>query len=438
MHITIPKFCAVEVKYTLNTLLKDFIKDEINYKIDNSVFDCLIKVGNYSIKLPILFWKDLEPFELNYNLNTLPKTIEENTYEIKGDLFPVVSLYGKNKLVVENSHWIVGFDLIATVFFFLTRWEERVIKSKDIHNRFLVKYSSISNKEFYLRPIVNEIQFFLFAILKEMGVGFNNNKKFTLVPTHDVDIPYYNYGLIPMGKKVVSSLIKLKSSLFIKNIKILFSNKDPYDYHEKFMEDAERLNTKAHFFFMLGGESKHDIQNVQHKNKIEKLIKKVYKRGHVVGYHPSYYTINDNSLFTNEKSFLEEWTQNSLTVGRQHFLRFSVPDTWNIWNDNGMKWDSTMTFPDYAGFRCGTCYPFRVFDFLKRQELDLIERPTIVMDASLKNYEELKPSEACAKIKQLKEKVKFYQGDFVYLWHNSSFEMNGWEDYQEVYETIVQ
>ena len=110
-----------------------------------------------------------------------------------------------------------------------------------------------------------------------------------------------------------------------------------------------------------------------------------------------------------------------MKFGRQHYLRFSTPRTWQIWNECSMEWDSTMSYADCSGFRCGVCYPFPVFDIENRKQLNLKERPLIVMEGSLVGYEELSLKEAKKKVDILKSEVLKYNGEFVFLYHNSSF-----------------
>jgi len=74
------------------------------------------------------------------------------------------------------------------------------------------------------------------------------------------------------------------------------------------------------------------------------------------------------------------------------------------------------------GFRCGVCYEYSVFDILNRKRLNLKEKPLIVMEGSFVTYQpNTTPKEMENKIKNLISEVKKYNGEFVYLWHNSSF-----------------
>jgi hypothetical protein len=108
--------------------------------------------------------------------------------------------------------------------------------------------------------------------------------------------------------------------------------------------------------------------------------------------------------------------------GRQHFLRWKTPETFQNWEYAGMEYDATLSYADMPGFRCGTCWEFPVYDLINRKPLNLIERPLIAMECSVtaerymnKGYGE----EAFKVFKSLKDACKKYNGNFVLLWHNS-------------------
>jgi len=105
--------------------------------------------------------------------------------------------------------------------------------------------------------------------------------------------------------------------------------------------------------------------------------------------------------------------------------------TWQL----GQRIDSTLSYADHAGFRCGICYEFSVFDLEKRQVLPLRERPLIVMEGSVlgEQYMKLSGQEALGYMLMLKERCQQFNGDFTLLWHNSSFtDPRQWEMYGEV------
>jgi 16S rRNA C1402 (ribose-2'-O) methylase RsmI len=102
-----------------------------------------------------------------------------------------------------------------------------------------------------------------------------------------------------------------------------------------------------------------------------------------------------------------------------------------------MEWDSSLSYADREGFRCGVCYPYRVFNIITRKKLNLKERPLIVMEGSLTTYQNIIPQKMEEKIKFLMKKVQKYNGEFVFLWHNSSFNTSFWKKYEYIYENIL-
>ncbi len=103
-----------------------------------------------------------------------------------------------------------------------------------------------------------------------------------------------------------------------------------------------------------------------------------------------------------------------------------------------LNWDSTCSYADKEGFRCGVCYEYSVFNILTRKKLNLKEKPLIVMEGSFATYQpNIKPEKMLEKIRQLIDKVKKYNGEFVFLWHNSSFNTNEWERYQKIYDKVT-
>ena len=92
-----------------------------------------------------------------------------------------------------------------------------------------------------------------------------------------------------------------------------------------------------------------------------------HERGHEIGLHPSYRTYLSPQQIKREFRILrheaelagirqEQWG------GRQHFLRWKAPDTWQGWEEAGLQYDSTLGYSDRPGFRCGTCYEYPVFN----------------------------------------------------------------------------
>ena len=169
---------------------------------------------------------------------------------------------------------------------------------------------------------------------------------------------------------------------------------------------------------------------------IQKVIRKIEENGFEIGLHPSFGSFENPDLINKEKRKLEEHISHPLEGGRHHYLRVKTPHTWRNWEETGLKYDNSYTFAEHEGFRCGTCFPYKVFDIEQNKELDFIEIPLIVMDTTLKNYRKLPLEVAKERIFYLARICKSVGGCFSLLWHNSSFTQS-WEKWGDEYEEII-
>ena len=100
-------------------------------------------------------------------------------------------------------------------------------------------------------------------------------------------------------------------------------------------------------------------------------------------------------------------------------MRLKTPDTWRLWAYAGMAFDSTLTYADRPGFRCGTCHPYPVYDVAAGEPLPLVEFPLIAMDSTLYShlYCAMSPSEGRQTILQLGARCSAVGGVFSMLVH---------------------
>ena len=330
---------------------------------------------------------------------------------------------------------IEELDLFSASFFMLTRWEEYVNKNRDSHNRFPATQSLAYKQGFLDRPIVNEYVEELKSMLLEFDGSLKfKERKFELILTHDVDELYMWKSWKQVFRVALGDIVKRKNlSLALERVAEYFlikrqKIKDPFDTFDWLMDKSEAIGIKSRFYFMSGGVTNFDNRYKIDEPKSLELIEKIKKRGHIIGIHPSYNAYNNFEQFKKEKELIEKITEQKIVEGREHYLRFEVPSTWQIWEDNGMKVDSTCGYADKEGFRCGTGDEFSVFNILTREKLKLKERPLIVMDCSLFHYNTYNYKKAKEKIHWMQNKTN----SFTLLWHNSYIEhMQFYGDYIE-------
>lgn len=420
LRVTIPEKCHSEIYYSVHCLLKVFL--EIDFEIDFAVTpNVAIHVNEKQLVIANSFFKHND-LDILLSSANIPDNVVDSVIQFNDKKFPIVSVFGDSVLEFKKNQVYLSSDIIASTFFMLTRWEEHAVQVRDEHNRF-VHTSALAVKEKFIgRPIVNEYVEFIWEIIKYLGYnGARGERKFKIVPTHDVDVPFKWNSLLSYFRSSISQIKNRRFNELISQTKCVLAGKDAFDTFDMLMTLSEGHNVKSHFFFMSGGATKYDGRYDIKDTRVVKLIDKILDRGHLVGIHPSYDTCEDKEMLEIEIQNLKNVVGEEVGFGRQHYLRFSVPKTWQIWDDLGLKWDSSMTYANVPGFRCGVCYGFPVYDFLKREMLDIQERPTVVMETTLTHYMGREIEESIEICRNLKNEVKKYNGEFVFLWHNSSF-----------------
>jgi hypothetical protein len=415
INIVIPNNNINERRYILSIIFDEFLGLSFNITESINCQDWIITLQNKkTITIKDTFFNKY-PNDLSYlNFDNIPNKIED-------------------------------LDIFSASFFMLTRWEEYVNKNRDNHDRFPA-YESLAFKQGFLdKPVVNEyIEKLKDNLLRiDPSLQFKQHK-YQIYLTHDVDTPLKYNSLKGRMREIIGDIVKRKNLLLaIKNIlsqvKVFLSlKKDPFNTFDYLMDTSDMLGVKSYFFFMGKGSSNLDENYNLKSNFIRNLVKRIESRGHFVGMHSTYNSHNNPTQFKNEKMELTRDIGSNISFGRGHYLRFEVPTTWQVWEDGDMEWDSTLSYADRSGFRCGVCYKFSVFNILTRKKLNLKERPLIVMDDSFATYQhDITPSAMKDAIVSLRKEVEKYNGEFVFLWHNNSFNTIKWKKYQDVYRGVL-
>lgn len=408
IKIIIPNNNILERIYILDIIVNEFLGLDFEMVAKDNCKDWIIELENKKVLTIKDTFFNKFPNDLEYlKLENIPSKIEE-------------------------------LDIFAASFFMLTRWEEYVNKNRDEYNRFPATESLAYKQGFLDRPVVNEYIEKLKQMLLELDkdLKFKQQKK-ELIITHDVDVPLSYPNLFSGCRDIIGDMVKRKnfrlafSKILTKYLVLTKQKKDPYDTFNELMDSSESLGIKSYFFFMANGETTYDNFYKSSDRFIQELIVKIKNRGHYIGIHPTYNAYNLFSQLKKEIKELENNLQSDIKFGREHYLRFEVPTTWQIWEDNGMDWDSSCGYADQIGFRCGTGDSFSVFNILTRKKLKLKERPLIVMDCTLFDYNHYSYNEA-------KEKIDIMIGrsnQFTILWHNSYIRHMGF--YKNFIEGIV-
>jgi phosphopantetheinyl transferase (holo-ACP synthase) len=154
--------------------------------------------------------------------------------------------------------------------------------------------------------------------------------------------------------------------------------------------------------------------------------------------HPSYFSFKNIEVLKKEKGRLEQIINTPVTFSRQHFLRLSIPETYQYLIDLDIEEDYTMGYAKYAGFRASTCTPFYFYDLDFEIQTPLKLYPFAFMDGTLKHYMQLDNDASLAKILALKDAVKKVNGTFISLFHNDTLSDEGdWIGWKEIYLKMI-
>ncbi len=352
----------------------------------------------------------------------------------------ITGIFGRPHFEHSEGAIRCGIDLVAGTFFMLSRWEEQVRPERDQFGRFPCEFSLAHRAGFLDRPVVNEYAGFIWEMLRRLGWKQPRRAQtYRMHLSHDVDHPRLWWSPVQRLRTLAGSLARpggaREAGWWLRNQ--IFAAHDPYDVFDTLMDISEKNNLVSHFNFLGERPKTADSYYSLEHPFIRKLLQKIADRGHVIGFHPSREAHADAAKFELELESLRRIAPQEIISGRQHFLCFSAPETWRRWAKAGMHWDSTLGYPEAAGFRCGICCPFPVFDFLKREELPLREKPLIAMDITLAQYQKHSPQQAFEQLIRLNDQVKKHRGEFVLLWHNSSWNTYFWAPWQAVYRDFV-
>jgi len=344
------------------------------------------------------------------------------------------------KVIFPNDNDDIGFDIFAATFYLISRYEEYLPFSPDQFGRFKAEDSLAFQNQFLTIPVVNIWINILKNSLKEKFplIGIKSTA-FNAIVTYDIDVAF-KYNGRNIGR-TVGSVLKDLSAFKIKDIQerinvLLRKQKDPWDTYHDLKKIILQNKLSSIFFFLLSDKSRHD-RNLNYQQPImKKLVNKIAMFSEI-GIHPSFYSSTFPEKILIEKERLENLASAKITKSRQHYLKFSLPDTYISLVAAGITEDYSMGFSGKPGFRAGSCRPFYFYDLKNEKQIDLKIFPITFMESTLNIS--LNPNEALEKIFLLLEEVKNVDGTFISLWHNHTIsKTDDYKEWKNIHEKMIQ
>jgi hypothetical protein len=335
----------------------------------------------------------------------------------------------------------IPFDIFAASFYLISRYEEYLPHVKDVHERFTAEQSLAFKFNFLEKPVIDIWSFKLKIVLQERFPDFEyKNRTYKYISTIDIDNAYaYKYkNFVRSTGGFINDFFKLRLRSFWDRFTILVNlKKDPYNTFGQILRLKEEYNVRTIFFFLVANYTTFDTNVSPSRGKFRLLIKEMvdYAR---VGLHPSYFTMKDAGMLKKEKERLESITNMPMIRSRQHYLRFSLPVTYQNLIDLEVTEDYSMGYASHSGFRASTCTPFYFYDLDFEIQTPLKIFSFALMDTTLNDYMQLSPKQSLGKISDLKKEVKAVNGLFITLFHNESLSgYTRWKGWHRVYESML-
>ncbi len=340
-----------------------------------------------------------------------------------------------------NLKSAIPFDIFAASFYLISRYEEYLPHVKDIHGRYTAEQSMAFKHGFLEKPVVDIWSYKFLEALKGKFSDYDyKTREYNYISTVDIDnaFAYKHKSLIRSVGGFFNGLLKFKLLETWTRLAVVWNlKKDPFDTFDTILRLKKEYNVKTVFFFLIGDYSSFDTNVSASKSKYRLLIKEMvdYAR---VGLHPSYFTMQNAVVLKKEKERLESITNTPVTRSRQHYLRFSLPETYQNLIDLEVEEDYSMGYASNVGFRAGTCTPFYFYDLDFEIQTPLKVYPFALMDTTLNDYMKLTPKQSLGRIRDLKNEIKAVNGTFITLFHNESLSnYMRWNGWQRLYESML-
>jgi hypothetical protein len=388
---------VLELKTILTEDIESFTLDPISIKIEYNY----IPVSSY------LFYPC---HDLLFEDNIKTQRIEEIICNNFTALF-------RPKEIVESKN----FDLFASAFYLISRYEEYFPCMKDNHNRYLPEQSVAFRFNFLNKAMVNR---YIDAIQENLTTFYPEYSKKNIqaksLYTLDIDHAFY------------AKNVRLEKFLK-RNILTLFQaeEKDKYDTYD-FIYTTLNQNKVEHKTFLLCPENPHKNDHFN-KREDEAFIEltKILNNKTDLNIHPSYNSLNQKNIIEEEKNWLEKKIDKKIESSRFHFLRFDIEFFYaSTLLKNHIQSDFSMTYGYYAGFRSSTSLPFYFFDLTNNSKTLLKIYTPCFMDSTFEYYatsDEHKYIQAKDSYTFLQEEIKNYGGIFIPIFHNDLMAKKEWK-----------
>lgn len=373
-----------------------------------------------------------EPFQKSVGL-----LFERDIYE--QELKPIDFQDIKGIFPVYSRRSIMPFDVFAASFYLVTRYEEYLPQVRDQYGRFTPESSCLFQMGVLSQPVVD---IWVLEFAKRLHLeNMMKPRSYSFQPTYDVDAAwaYLHKGIYRTSGAYIRDLLEGNWEEIRHRNRVIFKyERDPFDSFDFQFQLQEEFHLKPIYFIHCGDYDNNDKSISIRKEAFKELIKRIGDYADV-GIHPSFSSYLDPVRLQTEVNRLASVLNREVTKSRQHFLRMTLPRSYQRLIELDIRDDYTMGYASQVGFRAGTATTFRFYDLETDTTTPLRVHPFAVMDGTLKDYLKYGITESYSTIIKVVEEVRKVNGTFIYLTHNET--LGGekrWVGWPEMYRKILE
>ena len=329
----------------------------------------------------------------------------------------------------------MGFDLFAAIFYLLSRYEEYLPHQKDMYGRYAVENSIAYKNNFLHYPLVNN---WLEAFRKKVNLKAKSiiqPTSFSFLPTYDVDMAwaYKHKGFLRNAGGCVQSVLQGNMEGAKERLLVLFGkNDDPFDAFSWMDQLHKMYGLKPIYFFLLGAKTNHFDKNISPDSKAYRQLIIRHAEQYEVNIHPSWQSGDNAAQISKERIKLQNIILKKVLASRQHFIKFTLPQTFRQLIDAGIREDYSMGYGTINGFRASLAAPFFWYDLEREWETNLLLHPFCFMDANSFFEQKYTAVQALDEMLRYYQEVKKVGGKMLTIWHNnflgSNEKMVAWKE----------
>lgn len=310
----------------------------------------------------------------------------------------------------------ISFDVLASTFYLISRYEEYLPHQKDEYGRYSHKESLAFKNQFLHLPLVNIwINHFSTLLTKIFPQLKFFKPSFKCMLTYDIDMAW-SYRKKGFWRNLGGFLL----SPSIQRCKVLLGwEKDPFDSFAFIEEMNQKSGTEAIYFMLMASRlGRYDKNISPAKKAMRQLIQRIGKN-YLLGIHPSWKSNKHPRLLQKEKKKLERIADKQVINSRQHYIKMSMPETYRQLLAAGIQHDFSMGYGSINGFRASMAGSFFWYDLSAETTTSLRVFPFCFMDANSHYEQKNSPEEALHELKSYLNVCKQNNGLFIPVFHNN-------------------